>query len=135
MLTKTQTVTTLQSVSVLMGRKKANNLSMIRGKNGYLILSLIKKFLFYPNFSHQCVLFVKLEFQGPYGPLKNSSPCGGLACFAHKHSRFAQKQAGQCTQSVQCRNFVHGWKEGGGTLGLFNVDGRTLKHLFSPRVP
>ena len=34
------------------------------------------------------------------------------------------RQAGQCTQSVQCQNFVHGWKEGGGTLGLFNVDSR-----------
>ena len=30
-----------------------------------------------------------LEFQGPYGPLRNSSPCGGLARCAHKSSRFA----------------------------------------------
>ena len=28
--------------------------------------------------------FMILEFQGPYGPLRNFSPCGGLACFAHK---------------------------------------------------
>ena len=30
------------------------------------------------------LIFKILEFQGPYGPLRNSSPCGGLACFAHK---------------------------------------------------
>ena len=30
------------------------------------------------------------EFQGPYGPLKNSSPCGGHARSARKASRFAQ---------------------------------------------
>ena len=31
-----------------------------------------------------------LEFQGPYGPPKNSSPCGELARFAHIPSRFAR---------------------------------------------
>ena len=38
-----------------------------------------------------CLTFNILEFQGPYGPLRNSSPCGGLARFAHKLSRFARK--------------------------------------------
>ena len=32
-----------------------------------------------------------LEFQGPYGPLKNSSPCGGHAHYARMASRFARK--------------------------------------------
>ena len=36
-------------------------------------------------------LFKELEFQGPYVPLRNSSPCGGLARFARKHSSFARK--------------------------------------------
>ena len=37
-----------------------------------------------PSSFHQSSTFITLEFQGPYGPLKNSSPCGGLARFAHK---------------------------------------------------
>ena len=28
--------------------------------------------------------FEEIEFQGPFGPLRNSSTCGGLARFAHK---------------------------------------------------
>ena len=31
-----------------------------------------------------------LEFQGPYGPLRNSSPCRELARFAHNSSFFAK---------------------------------------------
>ena len=37
------------------------------------------------------VIFKTLEFQGPYGPLKNSSPCRGHARSARMASRFAQK--------------------------------------------
>ena len=33
--------------------------NMIKGKNGYLVLSLIKKLLSYPNLSSKYVLFVK----------------------------------------------------------------------------
>ena len=36
----------------------------------------------------------KLEFQGPYGPLENSSPCGGHARSARKASRFTRKKCG-----------------------------------------
>ena len=35
--------------------------------------------------------FVILEFQGPYGPLGNSSPCGGHARSARMASCFARK--------------------------------------------
>ena len=36
-----------------------NPMCMIRGKNGYSVLSLIKKLLFYLNFSPKYMLFVK----------------------------------------------------------------------------
>ena len=45
--------------------------------------------------------FTKLEFQGPYGPLKNSSPCGGHARFSHTVSRFARKL------TLEILDFVH----------------------------
>ena len=34
--------------------------------------------------------FRKLEFQRPYGPFRNSSPCWGHACFPHMVSYFTQ---------------------------------------------
>ena len=46
---------------------------------------LIWNFSSFPNYKKQRILW-SLEFQGPYGPLRNSSPCGGLARFAHKIS-------------------------------------------------
>ena len=45
---------------------------------------------FYINFPTG-KLFGKLEFQGPYGPLKNSSPCAGHARYARMASRFTQR--------------------------------------------
>ena len=36
-------------------------------------------------------IMLSLEFQGPYGPLKNSSPCGVHARSARLASRFAQE--------------------------------------------
>ena len=35
-------------------------------------------------YTHIPTLMVILEFQGPYGPLRNSSTCGGLVRFTHK---------------------------------------------------
>ena len=37
------------------------------------------------------VYYGLLEFQGPSGPLENSSPCGGHACSARMALRFARK--------------------------------------------
>ena len=45
--------------------------------------------------------FVILEFQGPSVPLRNSSPCGGLARFAHTVFRFAR------SLTLEILDFVH----------------------------
>ena len=36
------------------------------------------------NYVWHCMNMHILDLQGPYGPLRNSSPCRGLARFAHK---------------------------------------------------
>ena len=41
------------------GVTNQQKMCMIRGKGGYVVLSLIKKLLFYRNFSPKYVLFVK----------------------------------------------------------------------------
>ena len=43
----------------MLGNKAAQKMCMIMGKNGYIVLSLVKILLFYPNFSQKYVLFVK----------------------------------------------------------------------------
>ena len=57
-----------------------------------LLIKLQKSDYWEPK-NHQSVSvteFRKLEFQRPYGPFRNSSPCWGHACFPHMVSYFTQ---------------------------------------------